>query len=357
MSDNNWDWWFGDEPHRGSLNRPSKSRRRRRLAIAAGLAVAMASCAGASMAWADETDTSGLSLPPSIWSADTTWSAISIDSVTFGMLDQDSIEAQRPAGTITLATHQTDNDDPDVAPQGDLGQQREIRQRRLNDLLRDDALPMELLEERDRSSDEDRARRERLRDLLRDDEPRDSDASSQVNDEEDQGVFATPFIADALPEVIDGVLTLPPLRAVSIATKPIGNGEVPDDFVASEDLRMVALPEDGYSRGQLVVGTVVPWVAPNTFSHPLYFEDRMLERHGHERWGCMQPIAAGARFFTTIPMLPYLATLQDPCDTVYSVGYYRAGSPVPRFMQRPPYQRRAALVEAASIATGMIALP
>ena len=35
----------------------------------------------------------------------------------------------------------------------------------------------------------------------------------------------------------------------------------------------------------------------------------MLERHGHERWCCAQPLASGARFFLTVPMMPYLMTV------------------------------------------------
>ena len=184
----------------------------------------------------------------------------------------------------------------------------------------------------------------------------------RTEDESDEGGFADPYIEERLPEVTGGRFVLPPLRAVSIDQKTIGNGKVPQSLNAGEQLTLAALPEDAQARAMLSnspawPSLIRPWAAPNTFSHPLYFEDRMLERHGHERWGCLQPIASGARFFATVPMLPYLTTISPPCETVFSKGYYRAGSPVPRFYQRPPLERRAVIVEAASVATGFIAFP
>lgn len=226
-----------------------------------------------------------------------------------------------------------------------------------------------LLEENDavQSVDEDAARRGRLRDLLRrsDDESSERDQEpppapvrrSVPSDRSNDDQFADSFIENRLPQVEGQTLRLPPLRAVSIATGPIGNGRLPDDFVAQDALATVPLPEDAFSRGLTGAGTWLSWAAPNTFSHPLYFEDRMLERHGHERWGCLQPIAAGARFFTTVPMLPYLSTIQEPSSIVYSKGYLRAGSPVPRYLQRPPLERRAVVVEAAAISGAILALP
>jgi hypothetical protein len=216
--------------------------------------------------------------------------------------------------------------------------------------------------------DEDEQRRKRLRDLLGEDNASSASKADNQKDtgkdksEDDEDVFAEPFIENRLPDVDGGRFVLPPLRAVSIDQKPIGNGKVPEALNAGDELKLVALPEDGYTRILLSneaawPSLIRPWAAPNTYSHPLYFEDRMLERHGHERWGCWQPLASGTRFFATLPMLPYLATVQEPCDIVYSKGYYRAGSPVPLLYQRPPLERRAVIVEAAVVSGTFIALP
>ncbi|MEM8911462.1 MAG: hypothetical protein AAGC97_06795 [Planctomycetota bacterium] len=320
MSDTVWDWWFGDGPRRRFLQRLRRWRLGRWMVVG-GLGWGLS-------ASADEPSLEAL--------------LMSAETVGFVMLEDDPL--------------------PDAAPlpqsEGGASDVDTERGDRLRELLQLDS-PGGASTDQDMSA-EDEARRQRLEKLLNDDfggEVAGSDNEDDALDESSSSQFAEPFIRDALPEINGNQLLLPPLRAVSIDQSQIGNGSVPEDFNAEQDLKLIPLAEDGGFREPAFATTVMPWAAPNTYSHPLYFEDRMLERHGHERWGCMQPIAAGARFFTTIPMLPYLATLQDPCDTVYSKGYFRAGSPAPCLYQRPPYQKRAAVVEAAAIATGMIALP
>ena len=83
----------------------------------------------------------------------------------------------------------------------------------------------------------------------------------------------------------------------------------------------------------------------------------MLERHGHTRLGCLQPVASGARFLATVPMLPYLMTVRHPCDKEYTLGYYRSGSRAPALLQRPPYERRAVVAETAAITGAILVFP
>jgi len=137
----------------------------------------------------------------------------------------------------------------------------------------------------------------------------------------------------------------------------IGNGRIPAGFRGEDEAIIEALPESASDRGAPWNWTVSNWVAPNTFSNPRYFEDRMLERHGQKRFGYLQPFASGARFFATVPMLPYLMAIRDPCDCEYTLGYYRSGSPTPVMMQRPPRDRRAIIAESAAVAGVMIAFP
>ncbi len=96
------------------------------------------------------------------------------------------------------------------------------------------------------------------------------------------------------------------------------------------------------------------FAAANTFSHPRYFEDRMLERHGHERFPYLQPMVSGAKFFGTFPMLPYLMTVSPPADIEYQLGYFRPGTAVYPYIQRPPYQRDAVIVQGSAIAKGSL---
>ena len=51
------------------------------------------------------------------------------------------------------------------------------------------------------------------------------------------------------------------------------------------------------------------FLAPADFCHaPLYFEEVGLERFGQHR-GVWQPLVSGARFYSKVPLLPYLSTV------------------------------------------------
>lgn len=164
---------------------------------------------------------------------------------------------------------------------------------------------------------------------------------------------------ESLPEVASGRFSLPNLGPRSTATDEIGNGKTPESFRADQPAPITSLPESGSQRDSQSEWnwSIANWAAPNTFSNPRFFEDRMLERHGHERFGLAQPLASGFRFAATLPMLPYLMAINDPCECEYTLGHYRSGNCAPRVFQRPPRDRRAILVESAAVATGFIALP
>ena len=152
---------------------------------------------------------------------------------------------------------------------------------------------------------------------------------------------------------------LPALAAASTAL-PDGQGDgdrYPETFVQQFGQFSEALPETGTQRSTDWHWSLSQWAAANTFSNPRYFEDRMLERHGQQQFGCLQPLASGARFFGTVPMLPYLWTVSDPCDCEYTLGYFHAGECVPIMMQRPPYENRAVIVETGAAAAVIIGLP
>jgi hypothetical protein len=163
--------------------------------------------------------------------------------------------------------------------------------------------------------------------------------------------------AERSPEVVDGRFVLPPMQAATIATANIGNGKTPEGFRDQSVTPMQSLPEVADQRGETWNWSIAHWSAANTFSYPRYFEDRMLERHGHERFGCYQPLASGARFFATFPMLPYLGAIQHPCECEYTMGYYRPGSCTPAFRQRPPYDRRAIVAESLAVGSAIAIFP
>lgn len=150
-------------------------------------------------------------------------------------------------------------------------------------------------------------------------------------------------------------LTIPPLMVPTTDISVVGSKQ-PEDIGGQAFSQEKTLPE-GFDRSETWALTAYFWHAPNTFSHPLFFEDVMLERHGHERFPCLQPFVSGGRFFATIPALPYLAAVRDPWDCDYHLGHYRPGTCAPLLRQRPPYERRAAIIQAGATAGAIIAFP
>ncbi|WP_145176523.1 hypothetical protein [Rubripirellula lacrimiformis] len=182
------------------------------------------------------------------------------------------------------------------------------------------------------------------------------DASGDASDTRSPMIFGSGAV-NAQPKVVDGRFTLPPLEARSTATEDVGNGKIPSGFRGDQERPLQSLPESGADREQPWNWSVANWSAANTFAYPKYFEDRMLERHGHQRFGIAQPLVSGARFAATVPMLPYLMAIQPPCECEYTLGYYRSGSCAPMTFQRPPWDRRAIIAESAAVATGFVVIP
>lgn len=164
--------------------------------------------------------------------------------------------------------------------------------------------------------------------------------------------------SERLPTIVEGGrLMLPAITTATTATSEIGNGSLPKSFTGPAERSEEALREQTSERDAAWGLSRLEFAAANTFSHPLYFEDVMLERHGHERFPNLTPMISGARFFATVPMLPYLMTVRPACEFEYKMGHFRAGDRVYPYIQRPPYVRNAAIVEAAAIAGASIALP
>ncbi len=163
---------------------------------------------------------------------------------------------------------------------------------------------------------------------------------------------------ERLPTIAEGGrLMLPAITTATTATSEIGNGSLPKSYTGPAERAQETLREQTSDRDPSWGLSNYDFAAANTFSHPLYFEDVMLERHGHERFPKLTPMISGARFFATVPMLPYLMTVRPPCEFEYKMGHFRSGDCVYPYIQRPPYVRNAAIVEAAAIAGASIALP
>lgn len=134
------------------------------------------------------------------------------------------------------------------------------------------------------------------------------------------------------------------IRVSNTSVDGIGNGQLPPEGVLPGE--ETSLP-DGISRG--ATSKCVHWAPASICHYPLYFEDVMLERHGHQKFCRLQPLISGARFFATLPVLPYKQALQGPSESIYTLGNYRPGTPTPALKQRLPWDRNAAAVEAFSL--------
>jgi hypothetical protein len=135
--------------------------------------------------------------------------------------------------------------------------------------------------------------------------------------------------------------------------EPDGNDELPPDEAAKE---FANWPTISYRAG--AYNGVQAWTLPRpsaTFCHrPLYFEELNLERYGRSA-GVLQPVVSAARFFATIPTLPYQSVARHPDVCYYPCHPYPAGRPAPWVRELPPLDGPAGLAQAGVI-VGLIFL-
>ena len=89
---------------------------------------------------------------------------------------------------------------------------------------------------------------------------------------------------------------------------------------------------------------------------PLYFEEVALERYGASH-GILQPAISGAHFFGSVVALPYKMTVRPPRSCECSNGFSRPGTCPLEGYGKHELRADAALVEAAVVASIVIALP
>jgi hypothetical protein len=140
---------------------------------------------------------------------------------------------------------------------------------------------------------------------------------------------------DITPKVVD-----------ETGDRPLVAYDTPSDCARLEFKPELALPASNFpTRGWAV--TSYEWTAPRLQHRPLYFEDVPLERYGQSRHPLVQPAVSAGRFFTTVPMLPYLMWLERPGECLYALGHHRPGSCAPPVRQRPPFSAGATAFEVA----------
>jgi len=146
----------------------------------------------------------------------------------------------------------------------------------------------------------------------------------------------------------DNPLGLKSIREITHDIRPTLEGPLPMEC---------ALESEPY-YGRHFDQSCFMWKASALSTQAAYFEDVQLERHGHTIvHPAFQPIVSGAKFFATIPMLPYKMGVTPPGECVYTLGHYRSGSCAPYMVEPCPISLRGALFEAGVVTGTVLAIP
>ena len=163
-----------------------------------------------------------------------------------------------------------------------------------------------------------------------------------------------PVVAPESAQPAKGRIALPPITTPNLSLANIGTGQTPEDWVSGRLPEPTVLPY-GPDRQVELFAQGKAWVAPVFCHQPLYFEDTMLERHGHEKFPKLTPVLSGARFYTTAFLNPYLAVLRPPLRDITNAGHYRPGSAAPGIRERAPYDPTALRLQLLTV--GTLAIP
>lgn len=150
-------------------------------------------------------------------------------------------------------------------------------------------------------------------------------------------------------------LRLKPLQMPNISLQGIGTGTTPEDATAGRLPSPIPLPFGPDREGGWLMSTYT-WIPPVYCHKPTYYEDVMLEHHGHERCPPLQPFLSGARFYSGLFFTPYLAYLHPPGQDISNAGHYRVGTSAPGLRQRAPYDPGAIRMQLLMTGTGVLAL-
>jgi len=151
-----------------------------------------------------------------------------------------------------------------------------------------------------------------------------------------------------LPPCASDQMGLKSIRGVSHDIRPTRSDVLP------EECAIVGDPYHGrhFSQSHFM------WKASALSTQAAYFEDAQLERHGHTKvCPALQPVVSGAKFFATIPILPYKMGVTPPNECVYTLGHYRTGSCAPYMAEPFPISPRGALFQAGAVAGGIAIIP
>jgi hypothetical protein len=141
-----------------------------------------------------------------------------------------------------------------------------------------------------------------------------------------------------------------PLNQIKLRSRPV-DGRMPIDcstqLFYTPTGQAASVPERHWANSEF------NWVASNLAAQPAYWDDVPLERYGQSVCPLAQPGISGVKFFLTFPIIPYKIGVDRTHDLIYTLGYYRPGSPTPPVRQVLPFEWDAAIFEALAV-TGMV---
>jgi hypothetical protein len=145
----------------------------------------------------------------------------------------------------------------------------------------------------------------------------------------------------------DDLIGLKSIKDISHDIRMQGTELPPECVINSE-------PFDGRHFSQ----TCYMWKASALSTRGAYFEDTQLERYGHTKvCPILQPVVSGAKFFATVPILPYKMGVTPPNECVYTLGHHRPGNCAPYMREPFPISVRGALFQAGAVAGGIAVFP
>jgi hypothetical protein len=170
--------------------------------------------------------------------------------------------------------------------------------------------------------------------------------------------------AQAAVEEIQGAPVEDASRPFRPITQITANAALPEGLLpgqaGSEQAGAEPSPIPEFGDARLWHGwamTDYQWSATMLCHRPLYFEEVNLERYGYTVSPIIQPAVSAAHFFLVIPALPYKIVAQPPRECVYTLGYYRPGSPAPRRWHHVNWDPTAATVEGLLVTGLVFAIP
>ena len=112
-----------------------------------------------------------------------------------------------------------------------------------------------------------------------------------------------------------------------------------------------------HSGGRDFTPITLSWTASALCKQPGFFEDELLERYGFTAGPWIQPFRSGAHFLVDMAIIPYRAGIQPHNECIYTLGFFRPGSPAPTIRPGFPISVKGGLWQAGVLTGGFYMLP